>query len=234
MVGNLAFTLYEVFGYLLPGGITFIAFAVLYWASFVARMPLGIADFQAGLVTWVAVTITSYVLGHAVQGVGNICFHGMEGSVLDSENGSAPLWMRECARKAAAGILDVGADDQIESRWLFRVLDEFALQSCKDGDREIFVYREGFYKGTSLSLFLLSAALLVRMVVPGACISFTKGPFQILWYEVLVTAAIVGGVAFIFVRRWQRFADYRITRAVLAALVAQKALEHTKAGGGKI
>src|SRR5712692_9256746 len=119
MVGNLAFTLYEAFGYLLPGGIAFLAFVVLYWAFFVPGVPLGIANFQAGLVTWAAVTLASYVLGHAAQAVGNVCFQGVESSVLGSERGSAPTWMRERARQAAIEILKVSSDQQLEPRWLF-------------------------------------------------------------------------------------------------------------------
>ena len=98
------------------------------------------------------------------------------------------------------------------------------VQTGKEGDREIFVYREGFYRGTALSLLLLSAALLVRMFVPGASIRFTKGLFQLSFWEPLITAVITGGVGYLFVRRYQRFAEYRITRAVLAALVVQMVL----------
>jgi len=222
-MGNLAFTLYEVFGYVLPGGITFLAFVVLYWAFFVPAVPVNIASFQAGLVTWAAVTLASYVLGHAVQAVGNLCFHGAENSALGAEHGSAPTWMRERARQAAIEILDVGSDQQLEPRWLFRVLDEYALQTGKEGDREIFVYREGFYRGTALSLFLLSAVLLVRTFIPGASILFTRGLFYVSFWQLLLTAAILSGVAYLFVRRYQRFAEYRVTRAVLSALVIRNA-----------
>ncbi|MBZ5696771.1 MAG: hypothetical protein LAN36_15605 [Acidobacteriia bacterium] len=154
-MGNLTFTLYEIFGYAMPGGVALLALLIFYWALFVPRMALGIAHFQVGLVTWIAVTLASYILGHAVQGIANACFPSVERSVLDSQHGSAPHWMRERAQHAARAILGVTSEipSQLEPRWVFRALDEYALQNGKDGDREIFVYREGFYRGTALSLF---------------------------------------------------------------------------------
>jgi hypothetical protein len=220
MIGNLTFTLYEIFGYVFPGGVAFLAFVVLYWALFVPGVPLGIATFQPGLVTWISVIAASYALGHASQAVGNKLFHAAEKSTLDSQAGSAPSWLREQAQQSARRILNVNSD-QLEPRWVFRALDEYALQTGKDGDRDMFVYREGFYRGTALSLFFLSAALLVRIFIPGTSIHFTKGMFYVSYLELLVTAVFVGGIGFLFVRRYQRFAEYRITRAVLAAIVLQ-------------
>ncbi len=222
MIGNLTFTLYEIFGYVFPGGIAFLAFAVLFWAFFVPAVPLGIATFQPGLVTWVSVIVASYVLGHASQAVSNIIFHGAEKSALASETGTAPSWMRERAQEEAGEILKVKSS-QLDPGWVFRTLDEYGLQTGKAGDRDMFVYREGFYRGTAVSLFFLCAALLVRLFSPGASIQFTKGLFRVSCMELLATAIIVGGAAYMFVRRYRRFAEYRITRAILAALVIRKA-----------
>lgn len=222
MMGTLSFTLYEVWGYLLPGGMTLLAFVVLYWSCFVPGVPLGIPNFRAGSLTWIAVIMASYVLGHAVQAVGNVFFREVEISVLNSHKGRAPTWIRERARQAASEILKV-VPDQLEPRWIFRTLDEYALQIGNVGDRDIFVYREGFYRGTALSLFILSVALLVRMFVPGASILFTKGLFYLSFWELLTTVLLVASVGYLFVRRYQRFAEYRVTRAILAALVVQGA-----------
>ena len=222
-MGNFTFTLYEVFGYVFPGGIAFLAFIILYWAFVVPCVPLGIATFQPGLVTWVSVVAASYVLGHASQAVGNMIFHGAENSALASETGTAPSWMRQRAQEEAGEILKVNSSE-LDPRWVFRTLDEYALQTGKDGDRDMFVYREGFYRGTAVSLFFLSATLLVRLLSPGASIRFTKWVFNVSWIELLATAIIVGGVGYMFVRRYRRFAEYRITRAILAALVIRKAV----------
>jgi hypothetical protein len=220
MANFAAFTLYEVFGYLMPGGVTLLAFLVLYWAVLVPGVPIGIATFQMGIVTWVAVAFASYLLGHATQGVSNLIFStSIEDAVLNTETGSAPKWMRDCAKQAANEILKITGTVDFGGRWTFRTLDEFAVQTGQAGDRDIFVYREGFYRATSISLLFLCGALIVRLLVPGACIQFTHWLFHISFWELLMTAAVSGGIGYLFVGRYRRFADYRITRAVLAALV---------------
>jgi hypothetical protein len=218
LMGNLAFTLYEVLGYLLPGGVTFFAFIVIYWALFVPGVPPGIASFQVGPVTWTAAILVSYILGHAAQAVGNLCFHGVESTLLAPQNGSAPKWMRERARQTASEILKVNSD-QLNPRWIFSTLDEYAVQTGKLGDRDLFVYREGFYRGTLLSLFFLSAAILVRMFVPSASIMFTKGLSPISRWELFTTAAVISGIGYLFLNRYKRFAEYRVTQSVIAAIV---------------
>src|SRR6266436_4924062 len=140
-MNNFSFTLYEVFGYVFPGGVAFLAFVILYWAFFVPAVPLGIATFQPGLVTWTSVIVASYALGHAAQAVGNMIFRGAEKSALDSQSGTLPLWLRERARQLTGEIFKVDAD-RVEPGWIFRTLDEYALQAGKDGDRDMFVYRE--------------------------------------------------------------------------------------------
>lgn len=169
---KLSFTLYEVFGYLLPGGMVFLAFVLLYWALFVPSFPLGIASFQVGLVTWVSVVMSSYILGHAAQAIANEYFRVVEKKVLDSQ----PAWMRERAVQAARELLKV-TTSEIDARWIAIAMDEYRVQTGKAGDREIFTYREGFYRGMALALFFLSFAVAVRMFFSGASIRFTKGLF---------------------------------------------------------
>ncbi|MGP8141060.1 MAG: hypothetical protein ACLQBU_04240 [Terriglobales bacterium] len=122
---------------------------------------------------------------------------------------------------------------RINGHPLVRALDEYSVQAGELGDREIFVYREGFYRGTSIACFFLSIALLVRACVPGASIQFTKGLFYISTVELLLTAFIISGIGRMFVRRYRRFADYRITRAVLAALVLENLPKGNDSGRAK-
>src|SRR5438132_6695512 len=108
MLGNLAFTLYELFGYLLPGGLVLLGLVILYWSIFVPGVPLSIATFEPGLVTWASLVIVSYLLGHAVQGVSNTLLKGAEDAAL-APTSSAP-WMRQRALELAAKLLGVSPD----------------------------------------------------------------------------------------------------------------------------
>jgi hypothetical protein len=100
MFENFTFTLYEIFGYLLPGGVTLVALILLYWALFVPTVPLGIASFQPGLGTWTIILLVSYVLGHGVQAVGNKLLRGIETSALAL---ASTGWMGECAPASGCG-----------------------------------------------------------------------------------------------------------------------------------
>ena len=137
--------------------------------------------------------------------------------------------MLERAVQTASELLGVQLD-KIEPAWVYRALDEYAVQTGKSGDRDMFVYREGFYRASSVTLFFLSLTLLIRMIVPGASIQFTRWLFPVSWLELLTTAVVASLVAWLFLQRYKRFADYRVTRAVLSALVIRKASSHPRLG----
>ena len=158
MLDNFTFTLYEIFGYLMPGSLALAGFAVIYWALFIPCVPLGVATFTPGVGTWVIVLAGCYILGHAAQAVGNKLLRFVEKKALEMKG--APL-LRKSAFDSAAKILGMEVKD-LEARWVYRVLDEYAVQSGQPGDRDMFIYREGFYRGTCISLFFFSAALFAR------------------------------------------------------------------------
>src|SRR5438445_169723 len=205
MLENFAFTLYEIFGYLLPGGLALVGISLLFWAVFVPRLPLGIATFQPGLVTWTAIVFTSYLLGHAVQAVGNLLLNGAEDDAL-GVNGTLPEEIRKRAADLSAKLLTLNSE-KLSPVWIFKALDEQSVQTDKTGDRDMFVYREGFYRGGAIALFFLTVTLLVRSWFPGSSIQFTKGVFYISHGQFLTTALIIAVVGRLFVRRYRRFAE---------------------------
>src|SRR5260370_17952176 len=56
------------------------------------------------------------------------------------------------------------AVESIKPRELFALCDQALLHHDSPGEREIFVYREGFYRGSSVALAILAVALAIRMV----------------------------------------------------------------------
>jgi hypothetical protein len=217
MLENFALTLYELFGYLLPGGIALLGFTVLYWTLFVPQLPLGIGGFSPGVALWTGIVVVSYVLGHAAQAVGNKALRSVEAAALAMQG---ETWMREHSRKVASDLIHVAPND-LSPRWIYRILDEYAVQVGRPGDRDMYIYREGFYRGTCIALFFLSATLLARTVVPGAAIQFAKWRFPITYWQLFITALVLASLGWLFLQRYKRFCDYRVTRAALAALVLQ-------------
>jgi hypothetical protein len=244
MLGNFAFTLYELFGYLVPGCVALIGIVITYWSLFVPKVPLNFTTYRPGSVTWIAVAFFAYLLGHALQGLTNPLWKQIEYEAL-FPTGKSDAWLGRRAVELAAKIAAASADEfapideqqRIDkrlavdeakkingnrARWTFRVLDGYNLQFAKPGDREIFVYREGFYRATSVSLFILVLALLLRASIPGASVTFAWGVFYISITQLLLTALLLCAVARIFVSRFRRFADYRVTHTVLSVLVLDK------------
>ncbi len=215
MLGNFAFTLYELFGYLVPGSLGLLSLTFLYWSLFVPQVPLGVGSFQPGFGTWAAIVVISYIIGHAVQALGNKLLRGVERSAYAMQ---ADAWMRERARTVASEIVDTNVSS-LEARWVYRILDEYATQNAKPGDRDMFIYREGFYRGTCIALFFLTLALVVRTAVPGSAIKFSNWLYSIRWWELLATAFISAGLGCLFFQRYRRFTEYRVTRAILSALI---------------
>lgn len=215
MLSNFAFTLYEIFGYFIPGGIAFSALATLYWALFNGPGPLRVASFNPQVGTWALLLGACYILGHAAQALGNLVLRNVEERAMEME--SSPT-VRQSARKAAASILGQG-ETELKSRWVYRALDEYAVQNGNAGDRDMFIYREGFYRGTCVALFFLAACLAVRVLIPGTSVIFASWTMYVQWYEFAFTIVIIVVIGLLFLQRYRRFAEYRVTRAALAALV---------------
>ncbi len=66
---ELKLTLYDVFGYFIPGALVFVALCDFYWASFWPKVPFVIAD--SPLALWIAAAFAAYLFGHLGQSLGN-------------------------------------------------------------------------------------------------------------------------------------------------------------------
>jgi hypothetical protein len=232
MLEYFAFTFYEIVGYLLPGGVALLGLMLLYWALFVPSVPLEIASFKPRLGTWTSLLVVSYVLGQAVQAVANKLLIDVATSALAMGKLG---WVSECARQAAAELMGIPVEKIESNRVVYMVLDEYTVQAGKPpNDRDMFIYRENhenFYRGTCIALFFLSATLLARMAFPGTSIQFTKWLFPVSRWQLLLTAAITGGIGRLFFQRYKLFTEYSVTRAVLAALVIKNTSAHRDSSG---
>jgi hypothetical protein len=164
---DLQFTLYEVFGYLLPGAVIAGGIGVLFWAVFfpVAAVEIDIKSTEV----WGLFLALAYLAGHVGQGVGNAVARR---SVSPEDHAAdavlpAPL-VAACKLKAKEL---TGADpDALPARWLYRLCDDSVLRSGKLGEREVYVYREGFYRGASVGMAVLAVGLLamaIRLLADG-------------------------------------------------------------------
>jgi len=223
MIDKIQLTLYEIFGYFLPGVIAAGALAVFYWAMCIPAVPFPVFKIHPDAVGWGSLLALSYMLGHILQGIGGKYLGGIEEKVL-GENGSMPAAIIASARSRTAEISGV-KPCEMGPNTLFRIADEYSLRKGPAGDRDVYIYREGFYRGCTTALVLLSFALIVRALRGWTQLKFPEYVFFVSSMQLLVAALVAMGAARICKKRFERFGSYRVSRAVFAFLVMSKERE---------
>lgn len=216
MIDKIQLTLYEIFGYLLPGAICTVAVVIFYWGTCLPHAMFPVYKVHPDPLGWAVLTGVSYLFGHLAQGIGTKYLKGAEKVAL--ENGDlVPPPIVLSAKERAATIVGVEPED-MDAVSLFRLADEYTLQKGVVGDREIFVYREGFYKGCTVALALLCIALLIRRFGGSTAIGFPSYVYYMSGIQVLAIALVVAVASQLCRQRFRRFGIYRVSRAIFAFL----------------
>jgi hypothetical protein len=214
------FTLYEFFGYLIPGWVAGAALGILLWAIFSPDFLLPLTFWRISPAAWLAITFLGYMLGHPVQALGNKILEGADHKILSNDRNPVVKYAK-CRAASLSGAVVEDADET----WLYRVMDEFCMQFGHPGDREIFTYREGFYRGACLSLTLLTTAILLRMVRGAPTVQIGDSDFLICQGELAFAAVVAATSVWACRFRFQRFSEYRVGH-VVSAFVALQAPTH--------
>ena len=164
---ELQFTLYEVFGYLLPGAVFVGGAGALFWAAYLPQASIDL-DIKSAEV-WGIFLALAYVAGHVAQGMGNAVVRRFESAEDHCIRAVVPP---EIVRACKAKAKELTGEDlaDVSPRWLCRLCDDAVVRSGKLGEREVYVYREGFYRGTFVGmacLILGLVALGVRLLSSG-------------------------------------------------------------------
>ena len=233
-VKELKFTLYEVFGYLLPGSVTLVALFLIFWAIYMPRrvIQIGLINVQA----FAAGALIAYLLGHLSQAIGNIapgsfCHFEKEALREDGPDSAANQFVKE-AKIGVAKLCNVDKKT-ISADWLYRVLDETVVQFGVGSEREIYQYREGFYRGCTVAFAVLAGGLLVRCIVPSTAVELRNVVHYLSRWVLVFPLLISISATWLSYRRFRRFGEYRVTRALLAFLLLSKnkTLQRMGAGG---
>ena len=211
---KLSFTLYEVFGYFLPGTIGVAAIAILFWAFFLPSAAIPVESLELSKLWYVGLVIICYYSGHIVQGLSRSLFKNPDESVLARESNMALLVKR--AQGQLAAHLSMSQAEGPGASMTVRLCDEVAVQYGQLGDRDVFVYREGFYRGSVAAFILLDIAFLVRCVIPGAALQLPAQIFPVSrWQLGFVMGVVTCGIYLLF-KRYKLFAALRSMRGILA------------------
>lgn len=212
MLDNVKFTLYEITGYLLPGCLVALAVTAAFWTLFLWPVPFPVYLVESGFPVWIVLALAAYAGGHLAQALGNMLPANPEEDHLSFASQSPVV---RAARQSIAQLLQV-EEASIPPKTLFAFCDEYAIQQGQPGDREMFVYREGFYRGCTVGLALLSASAMLRLAVPWTALRFLRYTYLVSRWQMLVIVVFLGTSTWLAYRRLKRFGCYRVNRAALA------------------
>jgi hypothetical protein len=131
-----------------------------------------------------------------------------------------PASLVSLARRQAGQML--GADlEHLDAEWLVTVCDEALVACGASGEREVFQYREGFYRGLSVAFGLFGLSILVRAMVPGSTIELEGAVYSVPTVAWMLLFALLAMCTMLIWRRFVRFRRYRIAHAITGYLVTR-------------
>ena len=226
MIGEFRASLYDLFGYLLPGLVMTSALGILWWTIFGDSTAFPI-DFVATGVGGTGFLILAYVIGHVAHAVGNslpILRASLEDEILSvGHEWSLPSPVLIAIDRSLRRRFSLDPTD-LDAVLKYSLMDEGRALMEREGDREVYVYREGFYRGMVVALLFGGIAALARVFVSPTCFSYGLTTPCGTRVQAGVLFLLVGACIVAYYRRMRRFGRYRIERAVFLWLneVSQK------------
>jgi hypothetical protein len=232
MIKVLDLTVYELLGYLIPGGVTFFGLFLVLGAFEPTWLDRSHWD---NLGWWVVLPLVlAYILGHVVQAIGNAVFgKRFEDPALNEVVADLP----DSGFEAVARRLSVTASADEIAKWksthrrpFLALCTEILEQDGKPAMRDVFLYREGFYRGTCLALVMLALGLVVFGIAhrPDRWLhlEFFEERQQRKETVLALAAAVLSlGAAWSFKARYARFARYRISSCLWGAVTVTAAVK---------
>jgi len=224
---ELQISLYDIFGYLLPGAIIFFALVVIFWSLFWPTLPLALKS-SLPLMAIVGLIFGAYLLGHLGQGIGNLVEKLPVVKRRREANLPLSAELAELVRDAVAVRFGKKARS-LNLKDISLLCDQALVFAGSSGDREIFVYREGFYRGNSVALALLAVALMLRLAVGSpTLVAFECAQVEIHRSQVALAVLIAGFGALLSFLRYLRFGDHKNSTCVTRFLALASEQLHEK------
>jgi len=212
---KLSFTLYEIFGYFLPGVVGITATVILFWTLFLPGVPIPIHSVELSKLWYLGLVVVAYYAGHVLQDMSRSLFKIPDHQELMHRLGLTTIIARVQAELATH--LGMAQSHMPEIAVTVKLCDELSVQYGRIGDRDVFVYREGFYRGSFAAFLLLDLTLIVRTIVPGAALQLSR-LFPISHGELIFLVIVVSGSAFFLLQRYKHFAALRVMHGILATV----------------
>jgi hypothetical protein len=226
MFKQIEITLYDFFGYLLPGAIIFVAIVITFWTIFWSSAPLTVHTTLSRLTT-VSLLFVFYLVGHLGQGVGNLIEERGLVKALRARRLSPAPEIRRLLDEAVSARFGPSAKS-LSAHDLFSLCDQTLVHHCSLGEREIFVYREGFYRGVFVALCLLCISTVLRLACAPVVIIFGPTSFEVHRAQLALLALLIAIGAWLAFERYLRFGRYKCQSCFLRFLALVARANHDK------
>jgi hypothetical protein len=229
MFKQIEITLYDFFGYLLPGAIILGAILILFWSLFWPSMPLTVHMALSTSAT-VSLLFAFYLLGHLGQAIGNLIERLRPVKVLRERNLRLSPEVRRVLLEAVSARFGLEAES-FSSDDLFSLCDQTLVHHCSLGERDIFVYREGFYRGVCVALCLLCVTTILRLIRTPVLVVFGPATLEVHRSELALCAFLMAVGTWLAFERYLRFGRHKCQSCFLRflALVAQARRDNEQA-----
>ncbi len=191
-----------------------LALEILFWAIFLPTLPLHLGSWELSKLWYFGLVVSSYFAGHVLQSMSRSWFKNPDETVPSDPNSSVAALV-ESTREELATHLGIENPSLLTNSALVRLCDEVGVQKGQLGDRDVFVYREGFYRGSIAAFLLLDLALIVRWAVSGTSLRLGTLLYMVPRLQVGFLILVVTASLFFLRQRYKHFAGLRVTRAIL-------------------
>lgn len=192
-----------------------LALGILFWALFLPKVPLHVETWELSKLWYFGLVVSSYFGGHVLQSMSRSWFKSPDETVPSDPKSSISALI-EGTRKSLASHLGLEKPSLLTDGALVRLCDEVGVQKGQVGDRDVFVYREGFYRGSIAGFALLDAALIVRCSISGTFLRVGVLLFPVSVGQLFFLIIVITTSLFFLLQRYKHFAVLRVTRGILA------------------
>jgi uncharacterized protein YegP (UPF0339 family) len=210
-LSELRVTLYDLFGYLAPGLVALTGLGLFFWAVLDPGLK---PDGDLKAVVWTVLLLIAYLLGHVVQAIAKY-IPGLNFAIAENWGNDKTAGKFQAlieAKLKAKGLLPAGADE----KQTYRICDVVTVQKAETSERELFTYREGFYRGISVALLIVAVGLFARLIRGPATITLDKHHTADRWMLLFFLVAVLVA-AYLYFVRFEQFTRLKAWTVLLGA-----------------
>ncbi len=216
MLKEMQALVYHLLGYLLPGMIILSAMILLFWTLFWPTLPLQLPG-NMQVLPLIALLLLAYPAGYLGQAMSS--FLEKFPKPKQVFQGSLPLYpeLYPLFRRAVARRFGESTK-LLTPKELYELCNQVLIIHGTERGREIYIWRESFYRSNAVAFFLLTLSLTIRLMGADVFLIFANMKMEIGKGGLALAALITALGTWAAYRRYVTFCRYRLSSCFLRYL----------------